>query len=53
MGDSREEDFDGARAAGIQALLLDRAGRAGPSVPTIRTLEEVTLWLGSAERFVS
>jgi putative hydrolase of the HAD superfamily len=27
VGDSRREDFDGARAAGLRALLLDREGR--------------------------
>ena len=45
IGDSCEEDFDGARAAGLNALLLDRSGRADSAVPTIRTLEEVAAWL--------
>ena len=33
VGDSRSEDFDGARAVGMRALLLDRtAGQGSPSV---------------------
>lgn len=35
VGDRRVEDYDGARAAGLQALLLDRAGtERGPDVIT-------------------
>lgn len=41
VGDSRVEDYDGARQAGLPALLLDRAGRAGGDVETIRSLEEL------------
>lgn len=38
VGDSLEEDYHAARAAGLAALLLDRSGRAGGGVPTISTL---------------
>lgn len=41
VGDSRAEDYEGARRAGIPALLLDRAGRAPEGVETIRSLEEL------------
>ncbi len=39
VGDSVEDDVAGARAAGIEAILLRRDGNAGPAgVPTISTL---------------
>ncbi len=39
VGDSVEDDVAGARAAGIEAILLRRDGTAGPAgVPTIATL---------------
>jgi len=43
VGDSVENDVDGARAAGIRAVLLDRAAEvaAPPSVPVINGLEQV------------
>lgn len=41
VGDSRVEDYEGARRAGIPALLLDRAGRAPEGVDAIRSLEEL------------
>lgn len=42
VGDSPERDVEGARAAGIEAVLIVRdAGGAPPGVPTIRTLGEV------------
>ncbi|MEO6326840.1 MAG: HAD-IA family hydrolase [Thermoanaerobaculia bacterium] len=47
VGDSRDEDYEGARAAGLHALLLDRSGRAGTAVPTIRSLDEIAAWLRS------
>ena len=50
IGDSREEDFDGARAAGLKALLLDRSGRGGPAAYTISTLDEVAAWLVPARQ---
>ena len=46
VGDSLEADVEGARAAGVRAVLLDRDGaepRAG--VPTIRSLAELPLTL--------
>jgi len=49
VGDTAEEDVDGARAAGIRALHLDRDGDGGGSAngaPSIRTLGEIEglLW---------
>jgi len=42
VGDSLEEDVVGARAAGIEAVLLRRDGRPGPSgVRTIASLAEL------------
>ena len=40
-GDSLESDVEGARAAGIRAVLVDRAGQAPPGVATVRSLEEL------------
>jgi putative hydrolase of the HAD superfamily len=39
VGDSLTEDVEGARAAGLRAVLLDRKGRAGPGA--VRTLAEL------------
>jgi putative hydrolase of the HAD superfamily len=42
VGDSLEEDIEGARAAGIDAVLLRRDGSGGPpGVPTIASLAEL------------
>ena len=41
VGDSPTEDYEGARSAGLPALLLDRAGVAGDGYETIRTLQEI------------
>ena len=43
VGDSRAEDFEGARAAGLEALLLDREGRHTdvPATDRIRSLAEI------------
>lgn len=42
VGDSYRADVEGARAAGMDAVLLDREGEAGPAdVPVIRTLIEL------------
>ncbi len=42
VGDSVDEDVDGARAAGIEAVLLRRDGSRGPDgVATIRSLTEL------------
>lgn len=43
IGDNLEWDVVGARAAGLRAVWLDRAGRAGEAdVPTVTSLREVT-----------
>jgi len=39
VGDTREEDLDGARAAGIRALLLDRDGGDG-DISSLAEIEE-------------
>jgi putative hydrolase of the HAD superfamily len=41
VGDSLEEDYLGARAAGLDALLVDRAGRAPEGIETICSLSEL------------
>jgi putative hydrolase of the HAD superfamily len=41
VGDSLEEDYLGARAAGLHALLVDRAGRHGAEIDRIGSLEEL------------
>ncbi|MFM8551947.1 MAG: HAD-IA family hydrolase [Nitrospiraceae bacterium] len=41
VGDSLKDDWEGARAANVAGLLLDRAG-AHPGKPTIKGLEEVS-----------
>ncbi len=41
VGDSLANDVEGARAAGIRALLLARGGEPPPGVPTIRSLAEL------------
>jgi putative hydrolase of the HAD superfamily len=40
VGDSLREDVDGARAAGIEAVLISRSGGAGP--PGVRTIASLT-----------
>jgi putative hydrolase of the HAD superfamily len=40
IGDSRAEDFDGARAVGMAALWLDRSGRSAGQ-GAVQTLAEV------------
>jgi putative hydrolase of the HAD superfamily len=42
VGDSLENDVAGARAAGIRAILLERAGEAPAGIPSVRTLAEVS-----------
>ncbi len=47
VGDSPLDDYHGARAAGLQAVLLDRAGRfAGAGYRRISSLEEVVEMVG-------
>jgi putative hydrolase of the HAD superfamily len=41
VGDSLENDVEGARAAGIRPVLLVRAGEAPPGVEAIRSLAEL------------
>ena len=42
VGDNREADYDGARAAGIEALLVDRrlTARRGDTIPDLRGILE-------------
>jgi putative hydrolase of the HAD superfamily len=42
VGDSLTEDYEGARAAGLGALLLDRAGRHSGVADRIESLEEIS-----------
>jgi HAD superfamily hydrolase (TIGR01662 family) len=46
VGDAVEEDLDGARAAGMRAILLDRAGRYPAVEPRIEDLRSLTAALG-------
>lgn len=41
VGDSLVDDYRGAQAAGLQAVLLDRRGRAPEGFETIRSLSEL------------
>jgi len=41
VGDSPSEDYEGARNAGLPALLLDRAGIARGGFDSIRSLQEI------------
>lgn len=41
VGDSLTDDYHGARAAGLHALLVDRAGRAPEGSEAIRSLSEL------------
>ena len=41
VGDSLREDYLGARAAGLSALLLERHGPGPQGISTIRSLEAV------------
>jgi putative hydrolase of the HAD superfamily len=41
VGDSVENDVEGARAAGIRALLVARDGEPPPGVESVRSLEEL------------
>ena len=43
VGDSLAEDYEGARAAGLRALLLDREGRYPDVADRIRSLGELSL----------
>lgn len=41
VGDRRVEDLDGARSAGLQALLLDRSPQAEATDDVITTLAQI------------
>lgn len=41
VGDSLHDDYDGARAAGLAALLVDRHRRAPAGVEAVSSLEEI------------
>ena len=41
VGDSLTDDYHGARAAGLRALLVDRGGRRPPEVESIASLAEL------------
>lgn len=46
IGDSLRDDVEGARTAGLHAVLLDRRGKQeGAGVPTIKSLEELLPFL--------
>lgn len=51
VGDSLENDVAGARSAGVDAILLERSGRAAPPAghpPTVRSLAQVVPLLDGA-----
>jgi putative hydrolase of the HAD superfamily len=50
IGDSPREDYEAARSAGLQALLLDRAGRHGGAPDRIASLSELPARMGLADR---
>jgi len=41
VGDQIETDYEGARKAGLRALLIDREGKTRKKVKKIRSLEEI------------
>jgi REG-2-like HAD superfamily hydrolase len=45
VGDHPAEDYEGARAAGLSALLLDRVGHRHGALETIASLAEIPAWL--------
>ena len=49
VGDSKEEDFDAARNAGLAAVLLDREGRHAAVDERITTLSEIPERLGRSK----
>jgi HAD superfamily hydrolase (TIGR01549 family) len=46
IGDTIEDDIEGARAVGMRALLVDREGRYGDDAEALRDLREVPAALG-------
>ena len=49
VGDSAEDDIEGARALGMRAVLLDRDGVHPDREGAIRSLDELPAALGLAE----
>ena len=45
VGDSVYADVNGARAVGLDAVLLDHSGQAHSDYPVIRSLDELPAWL--------
>jgi putative hydrolase of the HAD superfamily len=45
VGDSVYADVNGARAVGMDAILLDRSGKEHSDYPAIRALDELPAWL--------
>jgi putative hydrolase of the HAD superfamily len=45
VGDHPAEDYEGARASGLKALLLDRVGHQHGEFDSIRSLNELPAWL--------
>jgi putative hydrolase of the HAD superfamily len=48
VGDTIEDDIEGARAVGMRALLVDREGRYGDGIEALDDLREVPAALGLA-----
>jgi FMN phosphatase YigB (HAD superfamily) len=46
VGDTVEDDIEGAHAVGMRALLVDREGRYGDEVESLDDLREVPAALG-------
>jgi FMN phosphatase YigB (HAD superfamily) len=46
VGDTLEDDIEGAHAVGMRALLVDREGRYGADVEALDDLREVPAALG-------
>jgi FMN phosphatase YigB (HAD superfamily) len=49
VGDSPEDDIAGARAVGMRAVLVDRAGRCPDAADRIGSLAELPVVLGLVE----
>lgn len=50
VGDSLRDDYEGARSAGVEALLLDRQGRHPDVTPRVETLAGIPDWLASFQK---
>ena len=49
VGDSVYADVNGARAVGLDAVLLDHSGQEHSDYPVIRALNELPVWLAEHE----